>query len=145
MHCFDSVEAPAIIIFVKRSGVMTTWRMQPLNKKCKNDKTVLRKLWEMTVHNTCKLDPIAIMTIFMLLLCINLPTGDSLEYLLDITPLGNIRYWEAGEIKSGLVGDPIQSPWSDWRGEQPRKHHCSHQSQRILLWKFAPVDGEECW
>ena len=99
----------------------------------------------MTVHNTCKLDPIAIMTIFMLLLCINLPTGDSLEYLLDITPLGNIRYWEAGEIKSGLVGDPIQSPWSDWRGEQPRKHHCSRQSQRILSWKFAPVDGEECW
>lgn len=43
----------------------------------KNDKTVLRKLWEMmTVHNTCKLDPIAIMTIFMLVLCINLPTGD---------------------------------------------------------------------
>ena len=81
----------------------------------------------------------------MLLLCINLPTGDSLECLLGITPLGNIRYWEAGEIKSGLVGDPIQSPWSDWRGEQPRKHHCSRQSQRILSWKFAPVDGEECW
>lgn len=33
MHCFDSVEAPAIIIFVKRSEVMTIWQMQPLNKK----------------------------------------------------------------------------------------------------------------
>lgn len=43
----------------------------------KNDKTVRRKLWEMmTVHNTSKLDPIAIMAIFMLVLCINLPTGD---------------------------------------------------------------------